>query len=420
MRKQAEKLGVLLILLTILFHTLTISPEPVSAAGGHVIDHVDIVGVTPPVIGELPTFDGITVLTPGVKIYSPNTDWYTKQQPSLFCHDPDLPFEQGQEYWLMIYVKPEIAYGYEFAENITATVNGQEATLIELKGTGQVDRTILMKFERLEGQAQNYQVTFDANGGSGTMPPKTITSGSTYLLPRSNFTPPAGKTFDAWDLNGERKEVGTYIYINSNKRLKALWKDAPLQIAVFRAGWSDTYKLGDTINLAARGEGGKAPYKYQFYVLRSNGSRVNFRKTPVSSNVYPWTSVTPDTYTLGVDVYDATGKKVTEEKTISVLPVATEPFHVAVFRSGWSDTYRLGQTINLAARGEGGVKPYKYQFFVLRSNGNRVNFRKTPVYSNVYPWTPVTPDTYTLGVDIYDASGKKVTATKTIRVLPKQ
>jgi hypothetical protein len=192
-----------------------------------------------------------------------------------------------------------------------------------------------------------------------------------------------------------------------------------LKIAVFRAGWSNTYKIGQTISLAARGEGGTAPYKYQFYVLRSNGSRVNFRKTPVSSNIYPWTPVTPDTYTLGVDVYDSTGKKVNQEKRITVLKGAGSSLSVAVFRAGWSDTYRLGQTIHLAARGAGGVAPYKYQFFVLRSNGSRVNFRRTPVYSNVYPWTPVTPDTYILGIDIYDSAGHKVTQKKTITVLPK-
>ncbi|MDI9469431.1 MAG: InlB B-repeat-containing protein [Bacillota bacterium] len=193
----------------------------------------------------------------------------------------------------------------------------------------------------------------------------------------------------------------------------------PLTIAVFRAGWSDTYELGQTIDLAARGEGGTAPYKYQFYVLRSNGSRVNFRKDPVSANIYPWTPVTPDTYTLGVDVYDATGRMVTQTKTITVTAPDAPPLTIAVFRAGWSDTYTLGQTVNLAARGEGGTGPYKYQFFVLRSNGARVNFRKDPVSANIYPWTPVTPDTYTLGVDVYDATGRKVTETKIIKVLPK-
>ncbi len=192
----------------------------------------------------------------------------------------------------------------------------------------------------------------------------------------------------------------------------------PLSVAVFRAGWSDTYDLGQTIDLAARGEGGLAPYKYQFYVLRSNGARVNFRSAPVSSNIYPWTPVTPDTYTLGVDIYDALGQKVNQEKTITVK--APSQLSVAVFRAGWSDTYTLGQTIGLAARGEGGTEPYKYQFFVLRSNGTRVNFRSTPVSSNIYPWTPVTPDTYTLGVDIYDATGQKVTGVKMITVLPEQ
>ncbi|MDI9469584.1 MAG: Ig-like domain repeat protein [Bacillota bacterium] len=193
----------------------------------------------------------------------------------------------------------------------------------------------------------------------------------------------------------------------------------PLSIAVFRAGWSDTYELGQTINLAARGEGGTAPYKYQFYVLRSNGSRVNFRKTPVSANIYPWTPVTADSYTLGVDVHDAAGNKVTEEKTITVTTPAVPPLSIAVFRAGWSDTYELGQTINLAARGEGGTAPYKYQFYVLRSNGSRVNFRKTPVSANIYPWTPVTPDSYTLGVDVYDAAGAKVTEEKTITIVPR-
>ncbi|MDI9470926.1 MAG: right-handed parallel beta-helix repeat-containing protein [Bacillota bacterium] len=193
----------------------------------------------------------------------------------------------------------------------------------------------------------------------------------------------------------------------------------PLIIAVFRTGWADSYEPGQTINLAARAEGGIAPYKYQFYVVRSNGVRGNFRKDPVSANIYPWTPVTPGTYTIGVDVYDARGQKVSQEKTITVREPEAPPLEIAVFRAGWSDSYEAGQTVNLAARGEGGAAPYKYQFYVVRSNGSRVNFRKNPVSSNIYPWTPVTPDTYTLGVDVYDARGQKVSQEKTITVTAK-
>ncbi len=182
-----------------------------------------------------------------------------------------------------------------------------------------------------------------------------------------------------------RYDVSLYVY-NGDEDAEAhmtlnVREPGPLAVAAFRAGWSDSYEPGETINLAARGEGGYGPYKYQFYVLRSNGARVNFRRTPVSSNIYPWTPVNPDTYTLGVDIYDTTGQKVTQEKTITVKSQA--PLAIATFRAGWSNTYDLGRTIDLAARGEGGTGPYKYQFYVLRSNGARVNFRKTPVSSNI-------------------------------------
>ncbi|MDI9469220.1 MAG: hypothetical protein QM296_03345 [Bacillota bacterium] len=262
--------------------------------------------------------------------------------------------------------------------------------------------------------------------GQGGVPPYRY---QFYVLrsngERVNFrrTPVSSNIYPWTPATPDTYTLGVDIYDAADQKVTqektiTVKNPVPLSIATFRTGWSDSYEPGQTINLAARGEGGTAPYKYQFYVLRSNGNRVNFRRTPVSSNIYPWTPVTSDTYTLGVDVYDATGRKVTQEKTVTVK--APTPLSIAVFRAGWSDTYRLGQTIDLAARGEGGTAPYKYQFYVLRSNGARVNFRKTPVSSNIYPWTPVTPDTYTLGVDVYDASGKKVTLEKTITVLPGQ
>ncbi|MDI9469449.1 MAG: InlB B-repeat-containing protein, partial [Bacillota bacterium] len=262
-------------------------------------------------------------------------------------------------------------------------------------------------------------IRFDLNGGQWMYgdPSLVYPKGSMYILPWQEEFFKEGYVLGGWK-DDEDLLYAPNVAINANRDITftAIWITEELEIAVFRAGWSDTYELGQTINLAARGEGGIGPYKYQFYVLRSNGARVNFRKTPVSANIYPWTPVTPDTYTLGVDVYDATGHKVWQEKQITVKVPDTPPLSIAVFRAGWSDTYELGQKIDLAARGEGGTEPYKYQFYVLRSNGSRVNFRKTPVSANIYPWTPVTPDTYTLGVDVYDAKGVKVTREKTITV----
>ena len=173
----------------------------------------------------------------------------------------------------------------------------------------------------------------------------------------------------------------------------------PFKTAVFRAGNSSSYLTGETINMAARGEGGVPPYKYSFYVKRSDGRKVNFRSRPTNSNIYAWTPLTADSYIAGVDIYDYAGNHTFKELPVTVS--APAPLSVAVFRAGNSSTYKIGDVINLAARGEGGKAPYKYQFYAIRPNGSRVNFRSTPVSSNIYPWTPVTPGSYRIGVDVY-------------------
>ena len=70
-----------------------------------------------------------------------------------------------------------------------------------------------------------YTVSFDANGGGGAMSSATVNAGDIYKLPVSTFTPPTGKEFKAWDVNGVEKTAGTDITINADTVLKAIWKD---------------------------------------------------------------------------------------------------------------------------------------------------------------------------------------------------
>ena len=188
----------------------------------------------------------------------------------------------------------------------------------------------------------------------------------------------------------------------------------PCSIAVFRAGTKSEYTAGETIALAARGEGGTAPYQYQFYVVRSNGARVILRDYALG-NTYNWTPRTPDTYQVGVNVEDAAGQTVNQEKTVTVNQPLVETLEVAVFRAGTKSEYTAGETIALAARGEGGTAPYQYQFYVVRSNGARVILRDYAL-GNTYNWTPRTPDTYQVGVNVEDAAGQTVNQEKTVTV----
>lgn len=86
-----------------------------------------------------------------------------------------------------------------------------------------------------------YIVSFDGNGGTGTMSPVTKNKGESYTLPANGFTPPTDKEFKAWEVNEQEKNPGESIIINADTTVKALWKDkAP-----------DTYTI--TVNASQNG-----------------------------------------------------------------------------------------------------------------------------------------------------------------------
>lgn len=68
---------------------------------------------------------------------------------------------------------------------------------------------------------KTFTVTFNSNGGSGSMDSVTVDAGSGYTLPECGFTAPEGQEFNGWNLGA----VGDEIIINDNVELKAQWKD---------------------------------------------------------------------------------------------------------------------------------------------------------------------------------------------------
>lgn len=73
------------------------------------------------------------------------------------------------------------------------------------------------------------EIAFDKGDGSGTMAKATVDKGSMYKLPESKFTPPAGKVFAGWMINGAKEvtAAGTEIKIAGPIKLTAVYKDAP-------------------------------------------------------------------------------------------------------------------------------------------------------------------------------------------------
>ena len=69
-------------------------------------------------------------------------------------------------------------------------------------------------------------VTFDANGGTGSMEPVTVEEGNRYVLPACGFTAPDGQEFKAWEIGGVEYNAGDGYVVLGNTEIKALWKDS--------------------------------------------------------------------------------------------------------------------------------------------------------------------------------------------------
>ncbi|MBQ6235089.1 MAG: InlB B-repeat-containing protein [Clostridia bacterium] len=77
-------------------------------------------------------------------------------------------------------------------------------------------------------QPTTYTVSFDANGGTGTM--ADVTTTSPYTLPACTFTAPDGKEFDYWAVDGDEGMYapGASYALTGDTTFVAQWKDLPV------------------------------------------------------------------------------------------------------------------------------------------------------------------------------------------------
>ena len=68
-------------------------------------------------------------------------------------------------------------------------------------------------------------VSFNANGGTGSMSAVDATAKAPFSLPYCNFTPPEGKVFDKWQVNGATYNVNQTVVLEEDTEILALWKD---------------------------------------------------------------------------------------------------------------------------------------------------------------------------------------------------
>ncbi len=126
------------------------------------------------------------------------------------------------------------ASGYELD---TWTVNKSGGGTCTVNGSNQftmpdVDVTVNATF-----QAATYTLSFDANGGTGSMDPEDRVYNTTAAIPANAFTAPSGKVFDGWttSLGGEKvyEPGANYTMGAGDATLYAHWRDGILSDYVF-------------------------------------------------------------------------------------------------------------------------------------------------------------------------------------------
>ena len=97
----------------------------------------------------------------------------------------------------------------------------------------------------------NHTISFNANGGSGSMDNVVRAYNTTYNLPACTFTAPDGKVFDGWaegSAEGTVRAVGYSHTVAGNITFYAKWRDGSYTDAKFScADWSITGPSGDIV-----------------------------------------------------------------------------------------------------------------------------------------------------------------------------
>ena len=100
-----------------------------------------------------------------------------------------------------------------------------------------------------------YKVSFNSNGGTGTMADVTGLSG-TYTLPANGFTAPENKQFKGWSLTSDGAIITT-LEMTEDKIVYAIWEDIPAETYTILEGDNQTYTKGSNTSVVIKASGDK-------------------------------------------------------------------------------------------------------------------------------------------------------------------
>ena len=188
---------------------VTVPPESI-------IHNVDLKAEAPRA-GESAKDPKVTPVDSKAKYVVEHADWRVSGSMTVFTGT----FEPGKKYDLNVVVTPKAGYHLDGLDDLKATVNGMKIEKMFNYANG--NKRILVATFTVEDLIT---ISFDPNGGTGSMQPMKVKSGENFTLPECTYTPPEGKVFAGWlAVNGNVYPAGEVVTFSIDQSLQATWKD---------------------------------------------------------------------------------------------------------------------------------------------------------------------------------------------------
>ena len=100
-----------------------------------------------------------------------------------------------------------------------------------------------------------YIVSYNANGGSGTMVGDMVTENGTFTLETCTYIAPEGYKFKAWaigSVNGVQKQPGEQITITGETYIYAIWEELPTAMVSYNENGGSGTMVGDVVTIGGK------------------------------------------------------------------------------------------------------------------------------------------------------------------------
>ena len=190
------------------------------------------------------------------------------------------------------------------------------------------------RWTETEEEEESFTVSFDANGGDGSMESVTVKKGEKLTLPANGFTAPTAKVFDSWELGGKPVKPGEEVDITADTTVKATWKWQSYTVTFNSDGGSAV--APQTVTIGGKAQKPEDPTKEGFTFgswQTPEGKDFDFG-APVEADITlkaTWTAKEPESFTVS---FESNGGSAVEEQTVEKGKTAANP--TAPTRKGYS------------------------------------------------------------------------------------